>query len=132
VEDTEDSSGKTVAVPLNLIASDSGYRIRCAKLPALSTLSILMAVAEIHWDDPALKGASIWSDAYVMKVPCKCGGTHWYGHQIEDSLFEPVRPTVKNVSIEGEYTAVQRIRKLSGDVKVYDMMGPYRRQIAPH
>jgi hypothetical protein len=46
-----DKSGNKTAVPTILLATDSGYRIRCPHLPENTTISIVVALADVRWVD---------------------------------------------------------------------------------
>jgi hypothetical protein len=126
MEQVRTPSGESTAVPLVLIASDSGYRIRCDRLPKATYIEIVMAIANPYWNDGKLiKGMTVWDSAYVLKTAMTNGTSHWFGHQIGDELYDLPRPVLRTVVVDGEYTAAQRIRKLSRSIVAHDMVGDF-------
>jgi hypothetical protein len=119
LEDLTLATGERKVIPLMLIATDSGYRVRCEKLPAHTNIQMVMAIASVY--EPA-KGSIVNREdpRFFLKEGYEGGTSYWYGHEIWDGLYAE-RPSVTNVHIDGEYRAVLKNRSLTAtDIAVRD------------
>jgi hypothetical protein len=112
--------GDSKAIPLDLLATDAGYRMRCPRLPAHSTIKIEMALANIIWN-PARPGnappeESVRELDYVLQIKGDDFSTYWMGHK-EADVYTP-RPSIQWFKIEGDYVVLLRKRKVSKKVNV--------------
>jgi hypothetical protein len=48
--DINPTAGTKTAIPVVLLATDAGYRVRCPRLPAKTTIRVEIALADIKWN----------------------------------------------------------------------------------
>jgi hypothetical protein len=112
--------GTSKVVPLDLLATDAGYRMRCSHLPAHSALKVEMALADIKWNPSPKTNAPIEETVrqsdYVMRIKFDDFSSYWKGHKDAD-VYTP-RPSIEWFKVEGNYTAMQRERSISEKVTV--------------
>jgi hypothetical protein len=108
---------KRQADQANLLASTSGYRVICPRLPAGISLEIVMARAR-----PSGKKG--------FAVTLSNGDTFWMRDDLSDSTFPSIdyfsdRVVAKNVVIVGQYTdaVAQRRRSVSEHLVALDVIG---------
>ena len=118
-----DQNGSTSkAIPLVLLATDSGYRMRCSHFPAHSTIKIVAALADIKWNPKPPSGLlspgqQVKDPEYILRVKNDDFSSYWMGHQGAD-VYTP-RPTSTDwLKIEGSYIAVHRKRTISQKVNI--------------
>ena len=117
------SAGSSFDVPLVLLATDSGYRVRCADFPRQSSIEIVMAIATINMNKgkstdalPSVEtsGPILWK-GYVMQTHMSDGTNRWFRQQndpITDDFWGiPPKPTIVNV--DGSYIAAHRRIRVS-------------------
>jgi hypothetical protein len=112
-------SGSSKAIPLDLLATDAGYRVRCPRLPAHSTLKILIALGNLRWDPRPHFNTPVEEQArdsdYVLKVKFDDFSTYWEGHR-EGAVYTP-RPSIEWFKVEGDFVVTMQKRKI--DKKIY-------------
>jgi hypothetical protein len=135
----EGKTGKRTAIPLVLIATDGGYRMRCKELPRTTRLEIVMAIARIidfPQDKPAPRpDFGIFNRDYVMKVSVSAGSNHWFGYGFDirgriEEVYKGRRFTPKTVKIDGRYTVGEREQEISQQIAVTDMVADFLHQRA--
>jgi hypothetical protein len=114
-------TGKALAIPLVLLATDAGYVMHCSRLPARTSLQILIALADIKWNPPPEPSDRPIQDQvndkdYVMRVKLDDFSTYWLGHA-DGNVYAP-RPKPQWVKVDGEYTAVFRTRGISQKIEL--------------
>jgi hypothetical protein len=125
---------KQRAIPLVLVASDGGYRVRCGLLPHKRKLEVVIAVAEIiDFPKPgtaANPGGGVLQRNYVLKL----GSTgDWYGYgtdakgRIED-IYKGNKPIPKIVRINGSYTVNKEEEAVSQLIEAKDLVGDFLKQ----
>ncbi|MGA7559790.1 MAG: hypothetical protein WBV60_16855 [Terriglobales bacterium] len=119
--DKELGTGKSKAIPLVLIATDAGYRMRCSKLPAKSTIQVVIALTDIKWDPkPRLDilAAQLLADPnYMLKIKNDDFSAYWYGYK--DGDVYATRPTSSEwLKVDGTYIVGHRKRTISQKVMI--------------
>lgn len=111
-----------------LIATDGGYRVRCEKLPANSTIEILAALVNI--DEKKLPAPTLWiEDVLRQPVVNKNSGTvinHWFTdsrnpHLASGEVFLS-RPIPTFVWMYGTYKCLGRDRGSTEKLPVLDLL----------
>lgn len=97
-----------LALPVVLLATDAGYRVR-GNLPAGDTLELALAVVDIKWG--AHTGVAPTDHDYMFRMKTKDGKTYWYGYA--DGDVYSGRPSPQHVSVVGCFVAAQRERCIS-------------------
>lgn len=98
------------ANPLELIATDAGYRVRCERLPAKSVLKIVMAIVDVRYDPHPNKPGELFSKDDLLRIKMDDGSTYYYGYPGVDH-YTP-RISVGQVKASGNYIAGQRNRAI--------------------
>lgn len=120
--DIDLGTGKSTAIPLVLLATDAGYRMRCPYLAPKTEIRIEIALADIKWNpSPELsqlpKPQQMLDPNYVLRDKFDDFSTYWFGHPYGD-VYAP-RPTSSDwMKIEGEYVAVERKRTISKKLEI--------------
>jgi len=119
--DKELSTGKSRAVPVVLIATDAGYRMRCSRLPANSTIQVEIALTDIKWDPkPKLDiplDQQLADPNYLLKIKNDDFSSYWYGFR--DGDVYATRPTSSEwLKIDGTYVAAQHKRNISQKIMI--------------
>jgi hypothetical protein len=109
------------AIPLVLLATNAGYRMRCSHLPAETTIRVVLALADVKWNPPARPSQRPIEELardkdYVLRVTFDDFSTYWYGHPDGD-IYAP-RPRPQWVKVEGKYDVALRTRSISQKVDV--------------
>jgi hypothetical protein len=112
---------KASAIPLILLATDAGYRMRCPHLPAHTDIQITLALADIRWDPSEPSNVPIKQEIadknYIFRTKFDDFSAYWLGHS-DGSDYTP-RPTSDEwIKLDGEYTATQRTRTVSQKIEV--------------
>lgn len=105
-------SGGSTVIPLILVATNSGYRIRCSKLSPKQHIELLFAIADVDMEATPTT-AAVDDINYILQVTMSDRTSNWFGHGIYDELYQTTRPVVKEVSIQGEFIAAHRNRTVS-------------------
>lgn len=111
------------AIPLALLATDGGYRVRCQHLPSHSTLEITLALADIKWNpkplgtNPAPFQDRVREKDYMLRVKDDDFSTYWFGHPDGD-IYAPRPTSSETMKVEGEYFVAQRTRKISQKISI--------------
>jgi hypothetical protein len=103
---------KSTVIPLVLLATDAGYRMRCPHLPARTEIKVVLAIAEVKWNPSPPGSGKITDEDYVLRHKNDDFSTYWYGHTGADD-YTPRITSSEDVKIEGEYTVGPRTRSLS-------------------
>jgi hypothetical protein len=118
----DQSGSSSKAIPIVLLATDSGYRMRCSHFPAHSTIKVVVALADIKWN-PKPQGDTRPLDQvvndpdYIIRVKNDDFSSYWMGHKGAD-VYTP-RPTSTDwLKVEGTYVAVHRKRTISQKVQI--------------
>jgi hypothetical protein len=121
--DINPRTGTKTVIPLVLLATDAGYRMRCPHLPAGTPIQIVIALADNKWNPSRESSARPIEDRardkdFIFRIRgFDDYSTYWYGHP-EGDVYAP-RPTSTDwVKVQGEYTAAQRTRSVSEKIKV--------------
>lgn len=120
--DIDLGTGKSTAIPLVLLATDAGYRMRCPYLAPKTEIKIEIALADIKWNpSPELgrlpKPQQMLDPNYILRTKSDDFSTYWFGHPYGD-VYAP-RPTSSDwIKIEGEYVATKRTRKISKKLEI--------------
>ncbi|MHB8216233.1 MAG: hypothetical protein ACYDDS_09155 [Candidatus Sulfotelmatobacter sp.] len=130
----------TPGAPLTIysfLATDAGYKVHCARIPPNSSLTIVMAVADMKKTAPISGRVTAKSGAGSTVIPVpgnispddlfasmtfsdKDGSfSYWYGSTKNLSVFSPDKPKPKTVFISGYYTASNHRRRVKKDVGVW-------------
>jgi hypothetical protein len=114
----ESATGKQMANPLVLVATNGGYRIRCGSLSPERSIKITMAVAGIKWNPkpPISNDSGIFDSDYALKVSISDGSSLWYGHQNGD-VYETSTP-VKILNVNGTFIAGVKNQNILLDIPV--------------
>lgn len=139
----EGATGKQTTIPLVLIDSDSGYRMRCGLLPRKGKLEIVLAVAEIiDFPRPGSGRGSpsgILQKNYVMRLTLNDTksqaeiGSNWYGYgksakgRIE-SVYKEAKAMPNRVQVNGSYTVDGESEPVSQSLDVRDLVGDFLKQ----
>jgi hypothetical protein len=133
--EVDSRTGSSKAIPLVLIATDAGYRVRCGRLPAQSHLKIVMALADIIWNPPPpVPGRPIEEGLldpnYMLRIKTDDFGTYWLGYRGADVYA--TRPTSSEfLWVEGSYKVGHRKRSISQKVEVGGMTVRQQNQPVP-
>jgi hypothetical protein len=120
--DVNPTAGTKSEIPLVLLATDTGYRMRCQHLSAGTSIKIVAALSDIKWNPPAQRShLPIEEQArekdYIVRFKFDDFSTYWLGHPDGD-VYAP-RPTSSEwVKVEGNYDAAQRRRSISQKIEV--------------
>jgi hypothetical protein len=119
---------KQLAFPVVLIATDSGYRVRCGRLPGHTHLRIVMALVDIKWNpqtpNPNLSTTQILSDPnYMMKVRSDNFRTYWLGYK-EGNDYTLRPKSTEWMKVEGTYVVAHRKRSISEKIEIGGSMPP--------
>jgi hypothetical protein len=117
-----DQSGISKVAPLALLGTDAGYRVQCHRLPAHSTLKIVMALADFKWapaeHHPGLDpGKAVRESNYVVKMRFDDFSSYWLGHEDGD-VYAPRPSSSPSIKVEADYLLAHRPRHLSQRVQV--------------
>lgn len=121
-------TSKRRPLPLVLIASNEGYRIRCKQLLRNQRLEIVLALANMReFSSPPPPGTGVLEPGYVLRI---ANGDifYWYGYgrysdgrRIED-VFSLDRPVPSLVQIDGRYSANSQEHEFKSQVQVFDLV----------
>jgi hypothetical protein len=118
-------SGEIKPIPLTLLATDFGYRMRCPTLPSRSHIEVVAAIASpsMKSEPTALEGNFGLRTGFVIKLPASNGKSVWFRLQndrLTDDFWLPRRmPTA--IKVEGTYIAANRRIWVSQDLTVSDL-----------
>ena len=103
--------------PLVLVATDAGYRVRCARLVGGESISLIAALADIRWNPhPNSKGqmAGFFDPDYILKLhSSEDFGNYWYGHKDFDYFTPRSGTTPTWMTVDESYTVLYRRRNVS-------------------
>jgi hypothetical protein len=116
---------KKTPTGLVLLATDAGYKIHCQTLPAKTTLTVLIALADIKWDPQkdysGRPPEETFQDAdYVLRYQ-KPDGTYWFGHP-KSGVYRRSGNS-QSLKISGSYDVTLRKREISEDTKIIGWLG---------
>jgi hypothetical protein len=108
--------GRALAIPLVLLATDTGYVMHCPRLPARTSIQVLIALADIKWSPPPAPPDRPIQDQvndkdYVLRIKMDDFSTYWLGHA--DGNVYVGHPNPQWVKVDGEYTGGFRTRAIS-------------------
>jgi hypothetical protein len=119
---------QSTAMPLDLLATDAGYIIRCPHLPATTAIKFVLAAADVRWDPPIQCSSLIPQEERLKNKDCilkiKMGdktrlgdfSTYWEGHA--DGNVYTERPTSEEeIAVEGTYISGHRVRRISQRIR---------------
>jgi len=120
--DLDPRTGISKAIPLVLLATDAGYRVRCGRLPARDHLRIVMALADIKWDPSPLPTGtpieqSFQDPNYMLRIKNDDFSTYWLGYR-EGSVYASRPTSTEWLKVEGDYTVGHRRRTVSLKVQI--------------
>ncbi len=120
----EANSTNTKVIPLVLVASDGGYRIRCPRVPPEAVLDIVLAIAEIKWNpQPATdskNNAGVFDPDYVLRFKYDDFSSYWFGYPT-GNIYAP-RPKVNWLKVHGTYKAAMVPRTIDEKIDVVSPM----------
>jgi hypothetical protein len=99
---------------LSLMATEGGYRVKCARLDRFSTLSVVLAAVTMKpgLGFPSQPNANPNDPNFAQPVPSHLSGNlAWFGH-VGGDIYGG-RPSVETVTVAGTYIAVYRRRAVS-------------------
>lgn len=99
-------------VPLVLLATDSGYRVRCEKLSARTTMQLVLAVVQMKVADKP--PSEIFTNRSLLIQPYEDGTRYWYGLASAEPYLD--RKIPKKIKLYGKFTAGQRRRSLAIEI----------------
>ncbi len=120
--DIDLDTGNKQMIPLDLIATDAGYQVSCAKLPHGATLNVVVALADIKWNPAPHPPFGIplqeamKQDDYIFRMKMDDFSTYWLGHPDAD-VYTP-RQTAHRLKVEGEYTVLYRKESISKAIDI--------------
>ncbi len=117
-------TGERIKVPLKLILTTGGYRVRCKTIPRNASFGFVAAIARAR-DFPPPGSKPIAGSVFDKNYALKLGGEidRWYGYGLFDELFKSDRVVVKKVKFEGSYLIDGKTQNLSQDLTVPDVVG---------
>ena len=125
----EGATGQRRAIPLVLIASTSGYRIRCPVLHRKSRIEIILATAQVE-DAPKSPQPPLgtYNREGVLRIDYSDGTSLWFGHGTDangriDDVYKSQRPTPKVVQVEGRYMIYGKEETIAEQLVVHDRLG---------
>jgi hypothetical protein len=118
-------SRRRTAIHLDLIATNAGYYVHCARLAPNATLKIEIALADIkpptklkaHYES----AVSMMEDpSYWQRLNFSSGDSYWLGH-MDGAAFLPRRriSPSESIFVQGNYTAALRTRTIEEKVPIY-------------
>jgi hypothetical protein len=111
----EYSTRNSTVIPLVILATTEGYRMRCPKLPAGATIEVTVALADVKWDpkpQPLLPiGAVVRDPNYIMKLTGDDFGIYWLGYKDGD-VFATRPISWEWIMVEGDYQSMYRKRHI--------------------
>ena len=117
-------TGVSKAIPLVLVATDAGYRVRCGRLPSHDDLKVVMALADMKWPTASNvpRGAPFEEQVrdmnYLFRVKFDDFSTYWLGYRDGDIYATRPRPTSTEwLKVDGDYTVGHRRRTISQKVQ---------------
>jgi hypothetical protein len=124
--------GETTAnvVPLDLLATDAGYRMHCPRLPAGTFITIVLALADVRWSptppqkSPRPLDEQVREKDYIQRIKFDDFSTYWFGYKDAD-VYTP-RPNPNWVKIDGEYNVALRTRSISQRLNIAGKLKPKR------
>jgi hypothetical protein len=102
------SKGISSSIPISLLATNAGYIFRCEKLPPHSTITIVMAIAEMKWP-PVIPNTIKSLDKmasyknYVVRMSSDFS-YYWFGHSDGDVYID--NPSVNAIKITGTFRSL--------------------------
>ena len=91
-----------------LIGTNDGYRLNCETLPAKTTLTVMMALANIKWKPPQKPSQptpsleQVMEKDYVLRAEFEPGIFYWLGHA-DGKVYSLPRPAPEWVKVDGQY-----------------------------
>jgi hypothetical protein len=118
--------GRALAIPLVILATDAGYVMHCPRLPARTSIQILIALADIKWNPPPEPSNRPMQDQvndkdYVLRIKMDDFSTYWLGHA--DGNVYVGHPKPQWIKIDGEYTGGFRTRDISKKIELTSHAG---------
>jgi hypothetical protein len=112
--DFDTRTGNSKAVPLVLVATDAGYKVRCGHLPAQSSLKIVMALTDIKWNPtPPVDFEESFKDPnYMLRFKFDDFSTYWLGYKDAD-VYAPRPKSSEWLRVDGSYVVSHRRRNIS-------------------
>lgn len=107
---------KSYATPMPFIATDAGYRVHCDRIPAKSSLRIVMALVDLKKAKPQAPNQQIIGGMTESDIQAEFNAkslidgsslTYWYGDP-DNLFFYAERPQRVTVQISGSYMAKNR------------------------
>jgi len=118
-------------IPLQLVATNAGYFLRCRRLPGKTDLKIVAAIVGLKTRPqpehaPLGMSSDVWGTgtiddkSYVLTM--KAGEVlYWYG-RIDSDIYTR-EPVVNKLQITGKYVATRRERHISQNAKLFNLFG---------
>jgi hypothetical protein len=111
------------ANPLVLIALDTGYRVRCDRLPSQSRIELIMALVDMRPFAPCNStDHCMFAPEYKQRLDSHhkdgTNSVHWFGHALNDTsadnlFYRPIAGGAANLAIDGNFVVLERTRRLS-------------------
>jgi hypothetical protein len=98
----------STVLPSVLVATDAGYRVRCSRLPNKATLKLVMALCDP--DTHRIKDGI----GELLKMRMSDFSSYWFGPRDTTSFYTRPKPSGgATINIDGEYTVMYHVRKIS-------------------
>jgi hypothetical protein len=121
-------------VPLVLVATNAGYRVRCDKLPSKHRLVLVFAGVEMSapTHNPGVLQEVLSLNYWCRIKNDKNGTSAWFGHSNHAGvIFSASRPVVSLVDVRGRFTAMGRVNEVKQAITVRDSVGDALKLIMP-
>lgn len=121
-------------LPLDLLATDAGYRLRCSRLPARGQILLALAVAQVSValprDPSKITSAKVDPRDLnnVITVTNTIGNKYWWGYQGATRNHYAPRVFAETLTVESQYVAAWRERIDSQTVSI--SAPPSRRRLS--
>jgi hypothetical protein len=109
--DVNGKTGERTALPVVVLATDAGYRMRCAHLPANTTITVVIAMADLKWGGCATSGnpEKTLLDGCPIRIKFEDYSSYWIGLPGRD-VFTPRPSSSDAVKVDKNYTVMYRRR----------------------
>jgi hypothetical protein len=120
--DINTKTGEKNAVPMILIATNAGYRLRCPHLAAHQVLRVVMALVDIKWDPPprdpsAPADAHMYDPNHMVRTTFDDFSSYWFGFKNGDNFVPRAAPTAW-LKVEGNYLSIHKPMSYSQKIPI--------------
>jgi len=126
LESINTATGKSSPVPLTLVATDGGFRVRCKVLPSHRLLEIVLATTMV---DDSFKKFDV-KRIEITDRKTKRISHNWYIYTADAKdvaeVYNKSRP--KTVEVNGRYIVEDEEQTISAKIETKDLLGEFLRQ----